>query len=378
MHRRLLCRLLMAIVVVPLATLTPAAPSWGSISERPNARYSLNGTVYAITSTPDRVYIGGNFTRLRSLDSGRVYKRVRLAAFDRSTGRLLGWSPSANGVVRALDTSPNGVVFVGGAFTSLNAESRPYAGAVSPGGDLTAWNPRPDAMLKDVLVDGGEVYLAGRFSRVGSASRLGLARVSSTTGALDWRFTANTTGGRPSSMVLTTDGLSLVLGGTFKAINSASRTYLGSVSTNKGQVTSWRPEPVCGGCIVMDVAIDRSGSAYAATAGRGGHAAKYSLSANGSLWTLKGDGDMQAIAYRDGVVYIGGHFGPWFSGSRRDQLAAVTASGGKLLPWNPKLGGPDHPGVWALSVAPHGVRVGGGFTSVGGRPPAHYAVFPSG
>src|SRR5262245_2160036 len=82
-----------------------ASPSFGA---------ATNGPVRALGVSPDgtALYAGGEFTQADGSD------RQRLAAVDATSGSLLPWAPSADGVVRTLVVDPaTGNIAAGGQFT---------------------------------------------------------------------------------------------------------------------------------------------------------------------------------------------------------------------------------------------------------------------
>jgi trimeric autotransporter adhesin len=87
--------------------------------------------------------------------------------------------------------------------------------------------------------------------------------------------------------------------------------------------------------------------------------------------TAQTNGRVNAIVYAGTVVYIGGAFTEvrpagttvGSSGVPRNNLAALDATTGQVLPFHPSVNGEVH----ALAVASGTVYLGGAFTTVGGR-----------
>jgi len=76
-------------------------------------------------------------------------------------------------------------------------------------------------------------------------------------------------------------------------------------------------------------------------------------------------------------VYVGGHFGPDFNGATRHELAVLDEGTGDVEAYSLPFTGNDHPGIWALSVEPNQLRIGGGGTALVGTQIRRYAVFPT-
>ena len=85
-------------------------------------------------------------------------------------------------------------------------------------------------------------------------------------------------------------------------------------------------------------------------------------------------GDAQAVDYRDGVLYVGGHFAGDFDGFERHQLVALDAPTGAVLPYTIPFTGRDNPGIWVVRAEESALRIGGGFQGIQGSSAARYAV----
>jgi hypothetical protein len=95
------------------------------------------------------------------------------------------------------------------------------------------------------------------------------------------------------------------------------------------------------------------------------------VAANPPNLSWQTDGAVRAIAFANGVMYVGGEFGAVrppgaIVGSgksvRRSNVAAFDASTGALLKWHPRVGGT----VYSIAVSGSRVYLGGAFTSVDG------------
>ncbi|MEZ5419889.1 MAG: hypothetical protein R2708_21445 [Vicinamibacterales bacterium] len=99
-----------------------------------------------------------------------------LVAYARSTGALLPWSLSADSTVAAL-ASDGRELFIGGGFTSLSGQVRPYLASVDlQTAAVTSWNPGIDGGgVGRLVVTGNTLYALGYFGRVGTEPRFQLA-----------------------------------------------------------------------------------------------------------------------------------------------------------------------------------------------------------
>ncbi|HXP20741.1 MAG TPA: LamG-like jellyroll fold domain-containing protein [Streptosporangiaceae bacterium] len=179
-----------------------------SVSATVSPSWQTNGTVWSITSANGVVYVGGGFTSVRPpgdpLGTGEV-ARTGLAAFNASTGALITtFDPVLSGIPSCSANSPCGV-------TAL---------AVSP--------------------DGSTLYVGGSFTGVNGSYRGYLAAFSTSTGALlsTWKPAAT---GPVHTIAPSPDGLSVYVGGDFTKLDGQARTKAGAVSAATGALLPWAP-----------------------------------------------------------------------------------------------------------------------------------------
>jgi len=372
LHRWALRRFLIICCVALVAVASGATTTGASaFSTTPTQTAVPNGTVYAIARSGSTVYLGGDFTAVRDPVTGATLGRSHLAAVDAATGRVTSWNPGANATVRALAVGSDGTIFAGGSFTAAAGAAALQIAAISPaGGRVAGWQASTNGPVRDLAVSGTGLYVAGTFGAVNGKPRPRLARVSTTTGAVDLAFDAKVGGGSVYT-VLPAAG-SLFLGGSFTSLSGASRGFAGAVSPGSGAVTGWAPASGCANCPVLDLATDGT-NVYEAIGGGGNRTTAVTVSGARRVWSKQGDGDVQALAVQGGVVYAGGHFSN-FDGGGHHQLVALSASNGALRPYTVGFSGSDGPGVWAVTADSTSLRIGGGFTLANGAG-ARYAVF---
>ena len=94
--------------------------------------------------------------------------------------------------------------------------------------------------------------------------------------------------------------------------------------------------------------------------------------------TASFNGVVRAVAYQDGVIYVGGDFTAAIRNGQsipRNHVAAIDEVTGNVLPWNPNTNGDVH----ALAVTASAVYLGGSFGRVGGAAHTNIAsVSPGG
>jgi len=171
--------------------------------------WQTNGTVWALASANGVVYVGGGFTSVRPpgdpLGTGEV-PRTYLAAFNASTGALIAtFDPKISGVGGCNPNLPCGV-------TALT---------VSP--------------------DGRTLYAGGDFTGVNGSYRAHLAAFDTSTGALvsSWKPAAS---GVVHSIAPAPNGSTVYVGGGFTKLDGVARARAGAVSAATGALTAWAPQ----------------------------------------------------------------------------------------------------------------------------------------
>jgi hypothetical protein len=128
------------------------------------------------------VYLGGEFSSVNS----SMNNRSNMAAVLKTTGSLASWNPTANGPVFSLSVS-NGVVYAGGAFTTINGnQQRQRVAAIKTTNEVLNWNPGANDTVRVVKATQSVVYVGGRFTQVGGQSRKRIAAIHTNGTMIDW------------------------------------------------------------------------------------------------------------------------------------------------------------------------------------------------
>ena len=153
----------------------------------------VNGPVHAVSSDgKGGWYIGGGFTKVGSEN------RLRLAHID-AVGRITGWNPGANDIVRALVVLDD-QIYAGGDFTSAGngnaAIARNMLASFNSDGSLTSWNPYADGAVRAFAIGNNALYVGGDFSGIGGGaayvSRRGLAKFDLNGDLMPWAVVPGT------------------------------------------------------------------------------------------------------------------------------------------------------------------------------------------
>ena len=350
--------LLAAVLTLGLAASPAEAYSSDPVGP---TRWVPDGPVLAIASTDDRVFVGGGFTG-------------GLAALDPDTGAVL-WRGDADDVVRALAVSADGThLIAGGAFTHIGGERhrRLVSVQVRDGSVEPDWRASAGAMVRDIVVVGDVAYFGGQFARHDGLPQRGLGAVSVTTGEPVPRFDVATDA---PVFALAAAGGRLFVGGKFTLIGGQRRSTLASVTLADSSVDAWRPEPACGGCNVQwDVVV--TGRTVFSVGRNAGAVVAYDAVSADREWRTTANGDAQALALVDGLLYVGGHFVEIGDPRQpRRILAALNPASGAVAPGFTPQFVTTFPGVWALDGTADHLYVGGFFTGAGPSTPKQYPYF---
>ncbi|HEY7723629.1 MAG TPA: hypothetical protein VIB11_17475 [Pedococcus sp.] len=302
---------------------------------------AANGSVQALAlDGAGQVYAGGLFTSIGSTSRERLAQLSPSGAVGALDGALNGCHirhdkkyahglPPCTPEVSALSVSGT-TLYVGGRFGASGATERHDAAAFSTTtGALTAWNPVAGDRPLAVAGTASGVFLGGEFTSVGGLVRRGLAALDATTGAgvPEFRADANE---YVETMVGSSDGTRLFVGGNFTAIQGKARSYFAAIDMATG--------------IVVD-----------------GVAPKF----NRSVLTL---------AYSSGAVYAGGQFTKVTRVARGHAVKLNAMSGAVDTSWVANTNGPSgslrrNGMVQGIEATPDGLTVflGGPFTSVNGK-----------
>jgi hypothetical protein len=365
-----------AVALTAMATaLAPQAANAAVVKSTTAPTWQTNGRVRSIAIGDGKIFLGGDFTRVRAPGStGLGTVRNHLAALSATTGALLPWNPNANGQVRALRVGPSGAtIYAGGSFTTVGGKSRLHLAAIATdGGAVRLWHANTDGAVDALAVSANRLYAGGAFLHVKGSTRNRLAAIGLTsTAPLEaWTPHANA---EVRALALSPGGGRVFAGGDFTVMNGHAVEHFAALLVAKGGVRPYGAHP---SYPVTSIKVSAQ-TTYIGGAGNGGHIAAFTSVSGARRWSVETDGDVQGIAIRDGDLYTGGHFNNVCQGNlgtgnplvcttpiARRHLFAVNATNGALTTWNPDLNSVS--GVFAVSASAQEVVAGGVFTKVHG------------
>lgn len=372
----------------------------------------LDGRVNAIVQIGDQVIAGGRFTQVRRTGTQTIVNRTNLFAFSYATGAIdADFAPTPDGEVLALAVSPDGEVFAGGEFDSVNGVSRRKVVKLDSdtGQVITAFSANAGAKVKDLEVRGSRLFMAGTFKTVRNTPRTILAAVDATTGALDPNV--NLTFADPlndgvltlEKIDLTADGSRLVAIGNFSHVNGLERTQAALVNLGgSATVANWQTDTfkdVCSPAFptyMRDVEFSPDED-YFVIVTTGAYRAnlicdtssRWEMSATGTgiepTWIDWTGGDTTfSVAVTGTAIYVGGHmrwqnnpYAPDSAGPGavpREGIAALDPVNGLPFSWNP--GRVRGVGVFDFTPTGDGLWVGSDTDRLGGEFHARIGFFP--
>ncbi len=361
-------------VIAMLASATGLAQPAGAetvvADDTPLAGWRVNGPAYAVKVVDNIVYVGGSFTEARSPD-GTTSRRVNLAAFDVTSGSLIGsFRADTDGRVRAL-ASDGSTLWVGGSFGTIGGVSRSRLAAVdgASGSVRTGFKANANSNVYALDYRAGRLFVGGSFSAISGVSRSRAAEVDPGSGAArPWNPVADAT---VHAVRATSTADNVYLGGNFATVGGAARTGVAVVNGTNGAVLS-RTFNSQKYALALDLNEDGT-RLFGGFGGSSNELAAWDTATGAKKWHQVADGDVQAVAVQGDVVYFGFHDG--FAGDLTLRLLAADATTGAIdSDFRPTFD--SYWGVRSLSVTDGYVVAGGEFTKVSGVPAEGLVRFP--
>jgi len=354
---------------------SPASPGDENWDGRFPGPPGVNGLVRAAAVAPNGdVYVGGDFTMAIN-SSGNYFPANHIARWDGS-----GWSALGSGVnnsVNALAVSRQGVVFVGGAFTSAGATA---ATSVARW-DGTNWSALGTGMNSTVLsmsVVGDDLYVGGYFTMAGAVNAGGVAKWNGTA----WSPLGGGLSGSQFGLALA-NAIAVGLRGEIY-VAGMFRSAGGVVANNiaRWDGSSWS---ALGSGVgdpsnydqISALALSDTGELFVGGSfSKAGGVSAYNLAKwDGRNWSALGgelSGPVLAVSVRGSDVFVGGYFSG--VGTGRDVARIARWDGEAWSGLDTGVGGAGFGFVDVITVDLRGaIFAGGNFTEAGGARASYVA-----
>ena len=255
-----------------------------------------------------RLYMAGDFYNVGKITKG-------IAAIDMNADTVLNWFPTVentyNGThkqVRQLLLDGN-KLFLAGQFDSVNSERRRSLAAIDRiSGELLPWRPRLsgtnftdiDSSVNEIALSGNSIYLGGRFNKVNNIVRKGLAAVDTSTGltTLPWNPHTYAQVQNVNISAVYAHDTSIYVGGQFYDIANTQRHNIVKLGRTTGAADpNWHPDVL---------------SSY--------------------TWTNAYTGTVKEIKIDGPYMYIAGYF-QYVDSQQRNGIAKLRLADGAVMPW---------------------------------------------
>jgi hypothetical protein len=277
----------------------------------------INGVVWSQIVVGNRVYATGRFTRARPAGAAAGTSetvRNNILAYDLTTGALItSWAPSLNAQGFTLAASPDGTrIYVGGEFTNVSGVSKLRIAALdaTTGAVITSFNARTNTRVRAIATSGSTVYLGGNFSDINGSARSKVGAVAASNGAVTtWNPGAN-------AEVFGLVALSgkVVAGGRFTTFGGRAAYGMGAVNSSTGAGLAWPINSVVrnAGPDAAIYSLSSNGTNVFGTGyvfgGGGNFEGTFNADSNGNIvWVTDCRGDTYSSFPIGGVLYSVGH-----------------------------------------------------------------------
>lgn len=343
----------------------------------------ISPKVLAIALQPDgKVLIGGQFNTVNGTNREGIARLNSNGSLDTSFDP--GGVSGSTATVYALAVQPDGMVLVGGEFTSIHGTNINRIARLFPDGSVDAtFNPGAGAngtvLLVAVQTNDNKIAIGGNFSTVNNITHNRIARLNAD-GSLDASFspTANST----VNAVIPLSNGQMLLGGNFTTVNNTNRNRIARLNSNGTLDTNFNPGTGANG-VVNALALQANGEVIL-----GGYFVVVNGVARNFTARLNSDGSLDSgfnpggtldavvnsvVRQPDGKLVIGGSFTN-INQIARGRVARLQADGNLDGSFDPGSGVDSaNASVYAVALQSDGkVLVGGLFSSVSGI--THYGL----
>ncbi len=381
--------------------------------------------VDTIAQLGSTVYAGGLFGEVTNFNGTLSYTRNNLVAFSADTGVVADFNADFNGQVWAIEAAGSSI-YVGGAFTTVNGESRPKLVKLDATTGLRDQAFNPKISTGQIT----EIAMVGPRLLIGGSSGKKLMALNPTTGKDTGYINLGIADAIPNAaggvavyrFAVNPAGTQLVATGNFRTVSGESRMrmFVADLGETQATLNSWYYpgfEKPCSSIQARRIAylqgVDFSpdGSYFVVTAtgqiplfpadvwGGRFQSAEFTTVCDGvgrfdmandqaPVWINYTGGDSIWTASATGsAVYVQGHF-EWLDNpngfasrcplnqvcASRKGIGAIDPVTGQALPWDPpkpaQIGGKD------FLVTPAGLWVGSDSTRFAGKPRRGIAFVP--
>lgn len=331
-----------------------------------------NSTIYSVeVQTNGTILIGGDFTTFNGTTRNRIARVNTNGTLD------TGFNPGtgANSTVNSIVINSDGLIVLGGAFTTLNGTARNYIGALNTNGGLSStFNPTngASALINRIIASGNKLIIGGTFTSYNGILRNRITRTLAN-GNIDISFNASTGANDVVNSIAIQSNGKVIAVGNFTTYNDTIVNRIVRLNQN-GSIDATFTSGLGANGQINSVAIQNDGKIII-----GGDFTSYNgtsinriarLNANGTLDVTFNvgsgtNGTVNSIIYQtDGKVIITGAF-TTYAGTTRNRIARLNTNGSYDSGFN--IGTGSNNTIISVSIQADGrIIIGGTFSSFNG------------
>lgn len=323
-------------------------------------QFDFNNTVRCFAISGDTLFVGGDFTTVNGFTRNRLCS-INLAANNGSGELISGFAPSVSSTVYALDYDLSGNLFVGGAFTEINGNSRNRYAVLNQSGTLNPISHDFNNEIRAIKNIGDYVWCGGHFTSVDSITRNRLARLTKDGIVTSFNPNVNST----VSCIETGINNDVYIGGSFSFVSSSTRNSIAkfdsdlNLSTYNINLNTSLTLNVLKVNSNNDIYIGTSNSSFDRSGVPFSFSAAFDSNSNIKNWGISPNNSISTLCLNNNQIFAGGDWqnsiGIW-----RPYGAAFDSSG-NVTPWNPKASNL----IKTISTGESGIMLGGIFTVLG-------------
>ncbi len=311
-------------------------------------------------------------------NSGRIYIAGRFSVNGNAEQSLIRLTPSLtldntfqfnfNGEIKQLAINGNNL-YAAGNFSNVNSQLRLTIAAIDIAANtLSSFAPNPDGQVSALAVANGNLYVGGLFGVISATSRNSLAAYSSSNALLPLNIAVN-----GSIKALSVKDSLLFAGGSFDSIGGIYRKNLGSINLSTSAVRSWQAN-VTG--TVNDIAINLNSVYIGGSFSQVGTQIRNNLAAVNiyigivDVFDPGLDAEVTDLKVNNGLVFVGGDFNS-IGFDTKHYFAGISISSALSQSVIPLVNGT----VGATLFMGDTIFAAGNFSSFGGKSVYNLAAF---
>ncbi len=317
------------VILLTIAVFTiNLSPTISRAQSLNTATWEPDGNVSALAVDNSVIHMTGAFDYIGPRTGNGV-----IITSNGSTGLF----PEVQGVVNAAVPDGSGGWYIAGTITRVGGLQRFNIAHVTGSGTVsTGFIPNVDGAINAMILRGNDLYIGGGFTTVNASTRMSLARINATTGALDAAFNVAVTG-TINDMALNGSGDRLYIVGLFTQVGGVVRGNMAKINTTNNNVNGNFNRAADAEVLACALSGNNNnlyvGGRFSQIGNKNrASLAKIDVSTGGakSGWNPGANASVHAVHLFGGRVYVGGSFS-FIGGEWEYRVAALRTDNGKVI-----------------------------------------------